>query len=362
MHETLQEFIDSRGLSLRVDREAGVIRGVKILGHASRNGRVYPPATLAAAVGLYEGAKVNVNHPKGDPAAPRDYQDRIGVVRNVIVRASDGLFGDLHFNAKHALAEQLIWDAIHAPRNVGFSHNVQARTARRGEQVIVEAILKVNSVDLVADPATTTGLFEGQAVSGTSAASREDHFHQRRAAEVPDTFCETAGPRVSGLKVSGTFACSPATAHTADSQANVPDTGPAAIVPDTLETLTARQAAEIVALREEIQRLHAADDRRRKRELARRLMAEFGLPDPDSADDRTRPLLGEAFVESLLATADESAMRRLIEERAQLLAAARTWPAAAATAHGKPQARDQQLVESGGMAPSDARAFARCIT
>jgi len=357
MHEMLQEFIDSRGLALRVDREAGVIRGVKILGHASRNGRIYPPATLAAAVGLYEGAKVNVNHPKGDPAAPRDYQDRIGVVRNVIVRASDGLFGDLHFNAKHALAEQLAWDAIHAPQNVGFSHNVQARTARRGEQVIVEAILKVNSVDLVADPATTAGLFEAVAVSGTYAASREDHFHQRRAAEVSDTFSEPAGPRVSG-----TFACSPAMARTAHSQANVPDIAPAANVPDTLESLTARQAAEIVALREEIQRLHVADERRRKRGLARRLMAEFGLPDPDSADDRTRPLAGENFVESLLASADEPAMRRLIEERAQLLAAARIWPAATATAHGKPQARDQQLVESGGMAPSDGRAFARSIT
>ena len=219
MHETLQEFIDSRGLALRVDRETGVIRGVKILGPQSRNGRVYPAATLAAAVGLYEGAKVNVNHPKGDPAAPRDYQDRIGVVRNVVVRADDGLFGDLHFNARHALAEQLAWDAIHAPQNVGFSHNVQARTARRGDHVVVEAILKVNSVDLVADPATTQGLFEEQGVSGTSAESNAYNSNGLPSVEVPETLSASGGP-----KVSGTFACSPATAISTPTQANVLDT------------------------------------------------------------------------------------------------------------------------------------------
>ena len=45
----------------------------------------------------------------------------------------EGLFGDLQYNPKHALAEQLSWDAEHAPENVGFSHNVQARTAKRGD-------------------------------------------------------------------------------------------------------------------------------------------------------------------------------------------------------------------------------------
>src|SRR5690606_17633641 len=39
----------------------------------------------------------------------------------------------------------------------------QARTRRQGNQVIVEAIEVVRSVDLVADPATTHGLYEGAA-------------------------------------------------------------------------------------------------------------------------------------------------------------------------------------------------------
>jgi hypothetical protein len=165
MSNLLQEFCDSRGVSLRVDRTLGVIRGIKILGLASRNGRQYSPEALARAVGLYEGAKVNVNHPKGHPQSPRDYQERIGVVRNVQHRAGEGLFGDFHFNPKHPLAEQLAWDAEHAPENVGFSHNVQARLNRQGEATTVEEIVRVHSVDLVADPATTRGLFESENTS-----------------------------------------------------------------------------------------------------------------------------------------------------------------------------------------------------
>ncbi len=160
MIEILQEYVDSRGVALRVDQAGGVLRGVKLIGIESLNGRRYRPAALSAAIGLYEGAKVNVNHPKEGPLAPRDYRDRLGVIRQVEFRPDEGLFGNLHFNPKHALAEQLAWDAEHNPRNVGFSHNVLARLSREGEQTIVEAITHVQSVDLVADPAATQGLFE----------------------------------------------------------------------------------------------------------------------------------------------------------------------------------------------------------
>ncbi|MBA4019551.1 MAG: hypothetical protein C0483_20500 [Pirellula sp.] len=175
MDETLLEYADCRGLALGVEREAGVIRGVKILGLASRNGRVYPAAVLEQARALYEGAKVNVNHPKGSPLGPRDYQDRIGVIRNVRATAEAGLFGDLHFNPRHTLAAQLEWDARNAPENVGLSHNVLARTARRDEQTIVEAITRVVSVDLVADPATTHGLYEAEQPPADNAANTGKH-------------------------------------------------------------------------------------------------------------------------------------------------------------------------------------------
>ncbi len=72
---------------------------------------------MRAAASKYEGARVNTNHPKkGDEF--RSYHDRIGVVRNVRFVEGKGLFGDLHYNPKHALAEQLAWDAENAPNNL----------------------------------------------------------------------------------------------------------------------------------------------------------------------------------------------------------------------------------------------------
>lgn len=220
MNERLHEFVHSRDAAVRVDREAGVIQGVKILGLASRNGRTYLPAALEQAARLYEDAKVNVNHPKGAPGGPRDYQDRIGAIRNVAFRPGEGLFADFHFNPKHALAEQLVWDALHAPQNVGFSHNVEARTLRRGDEVAVEAIVKVQSVDLVADPATTHGLYETDAST---------------AADPAAPAAETAVERLA-----------------ADRDG-------------------AEQAAEIVRLREEVERLQATVAREERRALVRRL-------------------------------------------------------------------------------------------
>ena len=165
MHERIQEFCDLRGSPARVDRATGVLRGGKVLGAESRNGRVYRREALEAARPLYEGAKVNVNHPKSAAAATRDYQDRIGVLRAVEYRHPDGLFAELHYNPKHALAEQLAWDAEHLPENVGLSHHVEARVTRSRDAAVVEAITKVLSVDLVADPATTRGLFEAAAAA-----------------------------------------------------------------------------------------------------------------------------------------------------------------------------------------------------
>jgi len=157
--ETLRETLTCEGLSLTVDREAGVIRGVKVLGPASRNGREYTPESLRKGVGLYEGVRVNVNHVGRGQS--RSYGDRIGRLENARVQP-DGIFADLRFNPKHALAEQLAWDAENAPGNVGLSHDAEGRLTRRNGKAMVEEILSVRSVDLVADPATTAGLFEGE--------------------------------------------------------------------------------------------------------------------------------------------------------------------------------------------------------
>lgn len=145
--------------ALRVDREKEIIHGVKIIGVESRNGRRYRRAVLAAAVEQYEGAKVNVGHVKGKISTPREYADRLGVLRNVEAR-EEGLFGDLHFNPKHAVADQLAWDAEHNPSAVGLSHAAFIRFRKEAHVEVAEEIKRVVSVDLVGDPATTAGLFE----------------------------------------------------------------------------------------------------------------------------------------------------------------------------------------------------------
>jgi hypothetical protein len=311
----LQEFCSSRGVALRIDREAGLLRGVKLLGLASKNGREYPEATLARAAALYEGAKVNVNHPKGHPLAPRDYQDRLGTIRNVVSRPGEGLFGDLQYNPKHALAEQLLWDAEHAPENVGFSHNVQARTAKRGETTIVEEILAVQSVDLVADPATTRGLFESTTV--TTQSNRDDDVsvgegEHGKVGESPVTATQKSPPLLVSLS-------------------------PPRFPPGPTQESPLEQDTEIEHLRNELTRLQAAQAIAHKRAAIAALLVEHNLPPLDEAgpappdmdrhkcEDRTSALLSDDFLESLVAAPDEPAIRKLIQQRAMLVEQAYRW-------------------------------------
>ena len=269
MPQPLQEFVDSRGVALRVDREAGVLKGVKLIGLTSKNGRRYRNAALAAAAPLYEAAKVNVNHPQRGPAAPRNYEERLGVIREVVHRAGEGLFGDLHFNPKHALAQQLIWDAEHNPGNVGLSHNVLARTSLDGETTIVEEITAVNSVDLVADPATTKGLFE----QTDDATSDDGHWHQQLTLE-----------SLQQLR------------------------------PDLCSAVAEAAQAE---LQREVDLLRTRADRRGREDRIAALLAEHGVG--VAATDSVRAKVGAAFYESLLGVDDPQRLAELIAERAELL-------------------------------------------
>jgi hypothetical protein len=131
MTEILYETVLTASDAVRIDREAGVLFGVKIIGCESKNGRHYPNETLRSAIPLYENSKVNLDHPEGEPRKSRSYHDRFGMIRNVHLRENEGLFADFWFNPKHSIAEQLLWDAEHAPDNVGFSHNVEAIVRRQ---------------------------------------------------------------------------------------------------------------------------------------------------------------------------------------------------------------------------------------
>lgn len=237
----LREYTQSENASLRLDRENGILRGVKILGFVSKNHRRYAPEALQQAVSMYEGAKVNINHPKGDPLAPRDYQDRIGSIRNVEFRLNEGLFADLYFNPCHPLANQLAWDAEHAPKNVGFSHNIRARTIEENHVIVVTQILAVQSVDLVADPATTSGLYEAENQPQNTPVTNEEANPPQ---DVPATETPTAATEPAAVVDTPEEDAVPENApkNTTDEPSSIPEETPAAApepepenAPETLE-------------------------------------------------------------------------------------------------------------------------------
>jgi hypothetical protein len=143
---------------LKVDRAAGVIRGLKICGLESRNGRLYPHATLKEAVRLYAGRPANLNH-HTERGKPADVEKRIGQWRDPVIKP-DGVYGDLHVLKSHPMAAVVFEMAERMPDVIGVSHNSEGDADLREGKYVVSRIHQVHSADLVAEPATTRGLFE----------------------------------------------------------------------------------------------------------------------------------------------------------------------------------------------------------
>lgn len=151
------------GKGPRLNKEKGIVTGVKILGFSSKHGYRYSQRALEEAVPMYENIAVNVNHPPRDKLnSSRRYEDRFGRMKNVSFQEGRGIVGDLHYNKKHPLVEQFEYDVENEPLNVGLSQNASGSTVRRGGELVVESIDLLRSVDLVADPATNKGLFESK--------------------------------------------------------------------------------------------------------------------------------------------------------------------------------------------------------
>jgi hypothetical protein len=300
--EQVTEYFTSDGTELSA--EDGLIRGVKILGLESKNGRVYTKEAVARAMSLYEGVKVNVDHPKGDPSAQRSYGDRMGVMQNVRLGQGDtGLFGDFKFNPKHALAEQLKWDAQNSPGNVGFSHNALAKITKRGGKAVVEEITRVQSVDLVADPATTRGLFEAT-----------EELNNGEVAMATDT-----------LTLEGLKADYPALVETIATQAV------------EAYKASAEQAAQKKALQEALEKLDGYDAEKKLREqvaLVKEALKEANIPESTCS---------QVFIDQLV-MASEADRKELIEDR---IAHRKAVLEEATAGSGKPKSKEQRTTEAG---------------
>ena len=166
--ERLLEYATVDRASAKVDRAANVIRGVKLLGWESQNGRTYTRQALQKALPLYEGVPVYFDHLK--PGAERAYVDRFGETFNVRLTES-GLVGDVKYNPNHPRAEQVLFDVENGTSKVGFSPDHYGDGPVRNGKRIVETISKVKSVDIVANPATNRSFSESAGLQESALAS-----------------------------------------------------------------------------------------------------------------------------------------------------------------------------------------------
>ncbi len=160
---------------LRVDREAGVIFGARILGSESKNtygvsgvtATEYAAGAHNDARKLYEGAKCYLNHIR-DKKSERQVQDSFGVFRNITTKQIDGkpvTFGDLHYLPEHPMAGSIAGDAERGTGIFGLSHDAFAggeRVDRNRKKLVIESLKSVNSVDIVTKPATNRTLSESE--------------------------------------------------------------------------------------------------------------------------------------------------------------------------------------------------------
>lgn len=197
---------------LKVDREAGIIYGVRVLGRYSKNthgengleGTEYSPECMKKAVELYEGVKVKFNHPadRRNPAQTRDVRDTLGVLRNA---RFDGecIRADLHFDRSHENAMSVCEDVERAFGRFGLSHNARAsREKIVGKRLIIEEIELVRSVDLVDEPATNRNLWESQAVPITLRnliEGRFEKFSTKRQAWATNLLEDDAPPMADAM-------------------------------------------------------------------------------------------------------------------------------------------------------------------
>jgi len=143
-----------------IDEEKGILYDLVALGPTSANGRDYPESTMRAALHLFEGRQSFANHTKKPGDEPSIY-DVMGVWREC--RVDDGkVRGNFHYFKTHVLAPRLV-EAARRPELAGafgFSISAQGRSRRQGDRQVIESLDQLTSIDCVALPATTKGIYE----------------------------------------------------------------------------------------------------------------------------------------------------------------------------------------------------------
>ncbi|AMV27361.1 hypothetical protein VT84_23380 [Gemmata sp. SH-PL17] len=169
----------------------GVLPNVKILGQKSRNKRFYTEGAMKGAVSLYEGKAVYISHAR-EKIKHRDAPERFGRLKNV--RFEPGkkeLRGDLVYLESQAQMTAMLKEDLERGLNFfGLSHVADGQFHVKEGVKVVTKIDKVESVDLVSDPATATSLREQ-----TDATAVADEFEQSVLAVLNDEALDAAGKK-----------------------------------------------------------------------------------------------------------------------------------------------------------------------
>ena len=131
MSEPLQEYVDSGSQRLRVDRDGGRHSRRQAAGPRVAQ---WPPVSRERA---RRRDRLCTKARRSTSIIPRAIRCRRAIIRTgwascaaCSFAPAKGCSAICTSTRKHALSEQLVWDAEHAPQNVGMSHNVLARTKR----------------------------------------------------------------------------------------------------------------------------------------------------------------------------------------------------------------------------------------
>jgi len=153
-----QHLVERAGIGeVKVDREASVIRGVRVMNATSIHKRDYSPRAMGDVAKLAEGAHVFDQHDNSAPGK-RSVRSQLGILRNACVESS-GVTADLHVSARESW---LLEDAERIPESVALSINAfgKVRMVPGNGRLLVESVERLASVDLVPVGGTTKTLFE----------------------------------------------------------------------------------------------------------------------------------------------------------------------------------------------------------
>ena len=283
MTQNLMVTTSGSFLEAKFDAENVRINNVVLLGRDEGNNRIYTEDCRAKAVALYEGVQAFVDHPTTEEfkVGYRSVRNLAGEFRNSRLDESGRVRADF-FGLPNENGKLFLTIAESGITKAGMSHNANGKWRQEGNKQIVEQLTGVFSVDLVANPATTKGMFESQQIDSQ---------------KQENTGMEWKDISIHSLRENR---------------------------PDLIEIVQKEGAAsrddemkQLIEERDELKKkadeLAVLEAVRTKQETIAKLLTEAKLPDEAITD---------VFKESLMAAKNEAEISKLIEDRKNLLAAA----------------------------------------